>query len=126
MAHRQHREMLADPATDLCDAKLPEPPSRFNPDSSDAPMGTQSNTAHISTSKPTSTALFAASAEGTAALFSSFLFRVLRSMKEGDGWRADGEAMEAGMSNQLGNQSIVLNEEEKGNAGHKSQDRQLV
>lgn len=30
------------------------------------------------------------------------------------------------MSNQLGNECMVLNEEEKGNVGHESQDTQLV
>jgi len=34
--------------------------------------------------------------------------------------------MEAGMSNQLGNKCSVLNEEEKGNAGHESQDHRIT
>lgn len=60
---------------------FPKPLLRLNPDPSAPLMGTQSNTAHIDMLKPSRTALSAASAQETAALISSFLFKALRSPK---------------------------------------------
>lgn len=57
-------------------------------------MGTPSNAPRIGTSKPSSAAPLAASAPGTAALFPSFLFKVLGSLEammageqSGERWR---------------------------------------
>jgi len=55
-ARRQRREMLPDPAANLCHAELPKPPSRLNPGWRTAPTGTHSSTARVGVSKPPSTA----------------------------------------------------------------------
>lgn len=104
---------------------FPKPLPRLNLDPSAPLMGTQSNTAHIGMLKPSRTALSAASAQETAAFISSFLFKALRSPKVMSG-EERGEALEAGVKKQLGNQCIAQKEEKKGSVAHESQGTQAV